>query len=308
MTIALSILPIFFIIAIGLAGARRGFFPPGFVEPANRLAYWLAIPALIFKAVATAPLHEAFQPLPALMAVAAIVLIWLLAHPASRLFLGRAEGPEPARASWVHCSIHGNQAFLGLAVIFYALGQQGLNTVGLIAAVIIISQNLLAVLTLAKLACSLEERCSPWRALFINPIIISSATGLAWSLAGPPLPDFVVRTLNILGGMGLPLALLIIGAKLSEGKVGGRPLSLLAVTLMKLMALPGLGLALMLPWHLPQLAVAVTVILLASPTATITVIMAGQMGGDAKVSSETVTLTHALSVLTYGFWLWVLVG
>jgi predicted permease len=50
------------------------------------------------------------------------------------------------------------------------------------------------------------------------------------------------------------------------------------------------------------------VILLASPTATITVIMAGQMGGDAKVSSEVVTLTHAVSALTYVFWLWLLTG
>lgn len=308
MAIALNILPIFIIIALGLFGARRGFFPQGFIEPANRLAYWLAIPALIFKAVATAPLHEAFQPLPALMATAAIVLIWLVARVASGFFFGRSGGPQPARASWVQCSIHGNQAFLGLAVIFYGLGQEGLNTVGLVAAVIIIVQNLVAVLSLARMTSAPGEGSSSWKALFLNPIIMSSAVGLAWSLAGLPLPEFAVRTLSILGGMGVPLALLIIGAKLSESRLGGRPLSLAAVSFLKLAALPALGLALMLPWDLPRLAVAATVILLSSPTATITVIMAGQMGGDAKVASEVVTLSHALSALTYGLWLWVLAG
>jgi predicted permease len=306
MVIALSILPIFFIIALGLVGARRGFFPPAFVEPANRLAYWLAIPSLIFKAVATSPLHQAFQPVPAAMAVAAIALTWLLAQPLSRFFHGGGAGPNPARASWVHCSIHGNQAFLGLAVVFYALGQEGLNTVGLVAAVIIIAQNLLAVLTLTRMACSQEEACSPWKALFVNPIIISSAAGLAWSLSGLPLPGVIERTLGILGGLGVPLALLIIGAKLSEGELGGRPLSLATVAFLKLLWLPGLGLFLMWLWRPLDLAVAVTVLLLASPTATISVIMAGQMGGDTRVSSEVVTLTHALSALSYALWLWLL--
>lgn len=307
MAIALSILPIFFIIGLGLVGARRGFFPPGFVEPANRLAYWLAIPSLIFKAVATSPLQQAFQPLPAAMAVVAIALTWLAAQPLSRVFHGGDPGPNPARASWVHCSIHGNQAFLGLAVVFYALGQEGMNTVGLVAAVIIIAQNLMAVLTLTKMACSPEESCSPWKAMFINPIIISSAAGLAWSLTGIPLPGVIERTLGILGGLGVPLALLIIGAKLSEGQVGGRPLSLAVVTFLKLLGLPGLGLLLMWFWRPVDLAVVVTVLLLASPTATISVIMAGQMGGDTRVSSEVVTLTHALSALSYAFWLWLLV-
>lgn len=34
-----SILPIFLVIALGIAGARKGWFPPGFIEPANRLTY-----------------------------------------------------------------------------------------------------------------------------------------------------------------------------------------------------------------------------------------------------------------------------
>jgi predicted permease len=308
MVIALSILPVFFIIALGLVGARRGFFPPGFVEPANRLAYWLAIPALIFKAVATAPLDQAFQPLPAAMSVVAIALTWLLAQFLARRLHPGAAGPNPAQASWVQCSIHGNQAFLGLAVVFYALGQEGMNTVGLVAAVIIIAQNLLAVLTLTRLACPIDEHCSPWRALFLNPIIVSSAGGLAWSLSGLPLPGLIERTLSIMGGLGLPLALLIIGAKLSQGKLGDRPLGLAVVSFLKLLALPGLGLLLMGMWRPVDLGATVAVLLLASPTATIAVIMAGQMGGDTQVSAEAVTLTHALSALSYAFWLWLLVG
>jgi predicted permease len=111
-----------------------------------------------------------------------------------------------------------------------------------------------------------------------------------------------------MGGLGLPLALLIIGAKLSQGKLGDRPLGLAVVSFLKLLALPGLGLLLMGMWRPVDLGATVAVLLLASPTATIAVIMAGQMGGDTQVSAEAVTLTHALSALSYAFWLWLLVG
>ena len=67
MTVLASILPIFLVIARGGAGARRGWVPAQFIEPANRLAYTLAIPALIFRSVAKAPLAEALQPLPMLL-------------------------------------------------------------------------------------------------------------------------------------------------------------------------------------------------------------------------------------------------
>jgi hypothetical protein len=57
-----------------------------------------------------------------------------------------------------------------------------------------------------------------------------------------------------------------------------------------------------------SLPAAVSVLLLASPTATISVILANQMGGDARLSSEAVTVTHAGAALSYSFWLWWLVG
>jgi malate permease and related proteins len=306
MAVLASILPVFLIIVLGAVGARRGLFPPQFVEPANRLAYYLAIPALIFRAVAKAPLGEALQPLPMLLALLSVVAGWVLAVGAAHLAFGRPQGHHPARASFIQGSIHGNQAYIGLAVIFYALGEAGLHAAALVAAVIIIMQNLLAVVSLHHWGEGGLKGTSPAKAVLMNPIIIASAVGLCWSLAGLPLPLVLDQTLHILAGLGLPLALLIIGAKLSQGKLSGNPRVLALISLLKLALMPALGWGLLLLAGQEGLPLKVTVILLASPTATISVIMAGQLGGDARLASENVTLTHALSALTYSLWLMLL--
>lgn len=303
MAVLASIAPIFIVIALGAWGARRDFFPPAFIGPANRLTYYLAIPALIFRSVGKAPLHEAFQPLPALAAVLAQLAAWGLAVAVSSLIFDRHSAASGKRASFMQGAIHGNQAYIGLAVIFYALGEAGLNTVALVAAVIIIMQNLLAVVSLTRWGMGGSATVSPVGAVLKNPIIISSAAGLAWSLGGLGLPAVVDRTLGILGGLGLPLALLIIGATLSQGRLGGSWLALILMSGLKLLVMPAVGWGML--WLMGQrgLPAEVTVILLASPLATITVIMAGQLGGDARLSSEGVTVTHALSAFTYSLWL-----
>ena len=50
MTIALNILPIFLVIGIGLVAKKVGFLPREFLVPGNRLAFFIAIPAMLFRA------------------------------------------------------------------------------------------------------------------------------------------------------------------------------------------------------------------------------------------------------------------
>lgn len=303
MNVVLSILPIFAVIAIGLVGARLGFFPPEFIKAGNRLAFYLAIPALLFKALATAPFAASFQPAAALVCLAALAVTWLAAVGVSGL-LHRPD-QSATRATWIQGSIHGNQGFLGLAVVFYGLGPEGLAAAGLIAAVIIVGQNLLSVITLSRWGHGRGGH-SVIRTMALNPVILSTLAGLAWSLAGWGLPQALERTLGILAGLGLPLALLIVGATLSQTPITGAHLARLGLlALAKLLIMPVLGLALLLLLGVPPLPAAVALILLSSPSATICVIMANEMGGDPRLASAAISLTHALSALTYILWLLV---
>lgn len=308
MTVLISIIPIFAVIGLGVWGARRGFFPPEFVGPANRLTYYLAIPALVFRSMAKAPLDEAFQPWPALVTLVAMFAVWGLAVWLSGRIYGDDPAQGPRRASFIQGTIHGNQAQLGFAVIYYALGEVGLNTALIIAAAVIVGQNLLSVLSFTFWGGDGRVQVkNPVMAVLVNPIIVVTLAGLAFPVFGVKLPEVLDRTLGILGNLGLPLALLIIGAKLSEGKLGGRWWELGLISLLKLLALPALGWGLLSALGLAGLPATVAVILLSSPIATIAAVMAGELGGDSLLSGQGTTLTHALSVATYSLWLLLLV-
>ena len=54
--IVTTIIPIFSLVALGNIARRRGFLPEAFMGPANRLVYYLAIPAMIFRAISNASL------------------------------------------------------------------------------------------------------------------------------------------------------------------------------------------------------------------------------------------------------------
>jgi hypothetical protein len=51
MYIVSTIIPIFAVIILGWFARWRGFIPPEFLGPANRLVYYLAIPAMIFRGI-----------------------------------------------------------------------------------------------------------------------------------------------------------------------------------------------------------------------------------------------------------------
>ena len=58
-----TIFPVFTIILLGWILRRKGFLPAALIDPLNRLVYYFAIPALIFRKVAAASFDADFDPL-----------------------------------------------------------------------------------------------------------------------------------------------------------------------------------------------------------------------------------------------------
>jgi hypothetical protein len=100
---------------------------------------------------------------------------------------------------------------------------------------------------------------------------------------------------------------LIIGAKLGETRIKA-PIAMLAPPMaMKLLLLPALVWGLLSLFGYSGLLLTTAVLIVASPTATLSVVFADQMGGDSQFASTMVSLTTALSAITFSLWLMVLV-
>ena len=59
--VIITIIPIFAIIILGWGARKKSFITPEFLEPANKLVYYLSIPAMVFISIARSSFHEHFD-------------------------------------------------------------------------------------------------------------------------------------------------------------------------------------------------------------------------------------------------------
>ena len=293
---------------LGVAGKRLGFIPTAFVAPANRLIYYFAIPFLVFLKVAQAPFREAFHLMSALCILAAFLAAAISVIILSG-FLLKGPNLQKTRASFIQTGVHGNIGYVGVAVIYYVYGDRGLTAAAFMMAILILLQNVFSILILTRLGASGKSRRPGFLRLFkpvlLNPVIIALVLGVAFSVFSLPLPDVLKRSMEMIAGMALPLALLIIGATLSLGALSGTA-PLAAICLMfKLLLLPAAGTLLFWMSNAPPLSQATATVLLAAPTATVTVVMGAELGGDPQWAANMVSLTTLCSMATYYAWLYL---
>ena len=129
--------------------------------------------------------------------------------------------------------------------------------------------------------------------------------GMTISLTGLSLPVILDRSLKILSGMALPLALLVIGTSISFAQMRQQLRVTTLISILKLMLLPALGLAFFHILELGSIEYLPALILLASPTATVSYVMASEMAGDADLATAAISITTLVSAVTFVLWLGV---
>ncbi|MDF1554616.1 MAG: AEC family transporter [Deferrisomatales bacterium] len=302
MDATLKILPVFLVILAGIGGKRLGLLPDTFQGPANRLVYYVAIPCLLFLKVEQAPFREILRPGWIAAACGATVVLW----SSSILLSGRLGLARDSRGSFVQCSIHANLGYIGLAAAFYGLGERGFQAASVFAPFFMLTNNGLSVLAMGRFGSSGARSAGQLlRVLLLHPVILASFAGLFWSWTGWGVHPVAAEALGILAGMALPLALLLIGAGLRLDSLE-RIRAAAWITATKTLALPALG-ALLLTWAgADGVDRAAAVLLLSAPSATISLIMAREMGGDPELASTAVTVSTLASAATLTLWLGLL--
>ena len=304
MNIITTIIPIFIIIIIGWFARWRGFIPPEFISPANRLVYYIAIPAMIFHSISKASLKTQFDA-----AVLAITLLSVLAVFAVAWSAGKINRVRRGQlGTFIQTAFHGNLGYIGLAVAYYFLGNEGFVRASIIAGFVMILQNFLAVVALQLNSDNPSTAGNRFEVAFRilgNPVILSAMAGILFSLSGLRIPLIIDRSLDILSGFALPMALLVIGGSLSFELMQLRILRVLSSSFMKLILLPGLGFALYRLFGLASQDYLPGLILLASPTATITYVMAKEMNGDTDFAVAAISISTMFSAITFTLWLHV---
>jgi predicted permease len=211
----------------------------------------------------------------------------------------------------MQCAFHGNLGYIGLAVSFYFLGPEGLANASILTGFLMTFHTCLSLLALSVYGEGLPFTRNLWdaaRNFMGNPIMLSAIGGTVFSLFELPLPAIADRSLDILGSLALPLALLLIGASLSLERMRERIGPIIGAGMLKLMIMPAVGLGIFLWQELPSAIYAPGLILLATPSATVIYVMAREMGGDPDLAVAAISGATLLSAGTMAFWLHIGMG
>lgn len=134
----------------------------------------------------------------------------------------------------------------------------------------------------------------------ISTPVIASIAGLFIFYYGISFPAPLENFLNSVGGMTIPLSMLIIGIQLSQSSVrqvlGNRAMTV--TIFLRLIALPLFFFLILFKAPIDPLVLCIIVFAMAMPSAAVTVILADIHGANAKLAAEGVFLTTLFSLIT----------
>ena len=292
-----ALLPVFLLIVFGFILKRTLIQPDAQWQGLERLTYYVLLPALLIQTLvkadfASVPIAGVGGAL--LLAALAISLLCLALRP----LLARAEVDGPAFSSIFQGATRW-QSYVALAVSGSLYGDLGLALASVALVAIVPMANVFSVAVLAHYA-SPGKRSAGSIVVTVagNPLIWACAIGLALNVAHIPLPRLWHEVADALGRSSLAIGLLVTGAGLHlEGLF--RPSLAASVTVfLKLVLMPVIAVALAVQFGITGSNLVVVTICSAVPTASSAYVLARQMGGDAPLLAQIITLQTILAAVT----------
>ena len=301
-TVVEIVIPVFAVILLGYGFGRRGFLSAEGARGLGAFVYYAAIPALLFRgmATATADIGGSLGLIGAYFAGALAVFAASMALGRILFRLSLAEQGLMALSTGFSNSVQ-----LGIPLVLAAFGNAGL-----VPLTIIISVHSLVLLSLATVVVEAGRghaggalRMAEATAIAIagNPVILSIIVGFLWRLTGVAIPSPLQHLIDLLAGAATPAALFSLGATLAGFRLAGDLAESLVVVAIKLFALPiVVWLFATRVFHLGALDTAVAITCAALPTGANAFILAQRYELYVARAASSVLISTALSVMTLG--------
>jgi malate permease and related proteins len=297
-----ALAPVFVLIAVGAFAYHRGLLDARTLQGVNRLACWVGLPALLFHGTATANYAATGVGNVVLVTIVAGVTVTIVAAVLAWKF----KLPAVTAGTFVHVAMRSNLSFVGLPVIFYVVASrphpesETLRTLAMLAfAPYLLFQNTTGIIAL------LVGRHRPGVAMlrllakdvFTHPLLIAIALGVAVGLSGHPLPLFLSRSLESIGAIAAPIALIVIGASLVTRSFRGSHGPALTASVLKVFLMPLVGWIVALQCGLERDQLLVALVFLACPTGASSFSLVAEMNGDQPMASATIVVSTLLAVI-----------
>ncbi|UTW55612.1 AEC family transporter [Kordiimonas sp. SCSIO 12610] len=301
------IAPVFMLMILGYALGRTSLFPEGSSHILITFVWWVGIPSLLFRAIASSELPSYSELTLVLGYYSALYLIYFSAFYIGKLIFTQSTA-EAGVFGLSTCFANG--AFIGIPIIDGAYGNEGVRML-----LVLLSFH---TLTLIPITTFIVERAKTkgnstglivrtFASIRQNPILIALIIGLCWSAFHIPVPAWLDRFLAFPAQAAAPVGLFAAGMALSYVKISGDLAQATASTFLKLIMLPiGAYIITKQVLDLPDIWVGTATLMGALPTGMIAYSFADKQGVAPRRAATTVLLSTALSAFTLSFLLFVL--
>jgi predicted permease len=243
-----ALLPVVLLIALGFMAGRVGLMREESVKDLSKLVFTVFLPPLLFRTMVN--VHpENLQGKPLLAYVMGMALMYGVVFFAA--------GRNRRAAVLGLAASYSNTVMIGIALIQFAYGEQGVAV--LLALVAVHSLIMLSLATVVLELVILHEQSaalghplqimakSIWNTLK-QPMIFPIIAGLLYAQTSLGIPDVIDKPLLLLGNAFSPLAVILVGITLASTRVGEHLRVALGLAFLKNIAHPlvvaGMGLAL----------------------------------------------------------------
>lgn len=294
-----AVFPLFALILLGFVGGRVGLLGASAVDSLNKYVVWMALPALLFQAMAKITWQEINQP----GYVAASVLSIAIVFAVSFLIERRRKGRLADLSIQALASSYANAGFMGIPLCLMVFGQESMPAV--VLAILLTACGLFA---FSIVLIEIDLLGSPslphtlgkvGRSLLRNPLVVAPVLGMMVAAAGWPLPYAVEQFTTLLGASASPCALVTIGLFLSQGHASRQTGTVWRVVALKLLLHP-LVTYVLAYWvfDMPPMWAATAVLLSALPVGTGPFMLAQLYQREPAVASRAILISTVLSLIS----------
>ncbi|OIB59087.1 AEC family transporter [Natrialba sp. SSL1] len=293
MEVLLRLSALLVVLLVGTGLRASGILNASRTDRLNAVAYYVALPALIFVST----YDQAIGELLSLELIGGLLIVFF-ATAGIAWIVHRNKADSGRQSVAIVQSYHSNLGYLGLPLVAATFADPVTAIASVILGVVTLVQVPLTIVVLSTANGADAELAEELRGLAANPVLVSLLVGLTIGSLGITFPGTAVVGLDAIGSLALPLALLCVGASLEVDLPSidyGATGSVVAV---KIIAMPLLAWVVFSTLAVDTATFAASVVMLGTPTAVSTYVFAAQLEGDEEFASLNVFTTTLASIVT----------
>ncbi|QCI96495.1 AEC family transporter [Agrobacterium larrymoorei] len=310
--VAANVAPIFILILIGWLTVKAKLFKADASDILSDFVFKIAVPALIFRTLATADFHGASPFKLWITYFTGVTITWTLGQMVTKHVF--KQDLRVAVIAGISSSF-ANNIFIGLPLVGRSVGNDGIVAISILLVIhlpiMMIAGTVLMEDATHKVIGG-EKRSAlavlkqVGRNLATNPLVIALLLGLSFNMIGSPMPGVMATVIDQIASMAGPAALISLGMALTKYPIRGNLRIAVTMTTFKLLLMPA---CVWLTAHLLGLSPAWTAALVLTscvPTGINSWLLANRFGIGHSIAASTISISTLFGVLSVSLWAWLL--